>query len=205
MFPIEAVPPVRPHRRRARPCRHRDAGTRIPDQAGALAGRLIRRAGPTDILARIMGQYLSEHLGQQFVDREPARRRQQYRHRSRGECAARRLHAAPGQPGQRASTPRSTSKLQFNFIRDIAPVASITRVTNVMEVNPNVPGQDGPGIHRLCQGQSGQDQHGLVRQRHLGASIGRTVQGDDRHQHDPRALSRRGAGAHRYARPAGAA
>ena len=46
--------------------------------------------GTTDILARIIGQYLSEHLGQQFADRPPARRRQQHRHRGGGELAARR-------------------------------------------------------------------------------------------------------------------
>ena len=35
-------------------------------------------------------------------------------------------------------------KLNFNFIRDIAPVASIVRVPNVMEVNPSVPAKTVP-------------------------------------------------------------
>ena len=42
-------------------------------------------------------------------------------------------------------------------------------------------GEDGAGVHRLRQGQCGQAQLRLVGQRHLGASCGRTVQGDDGH------------------------
>ena len=45
-----------------------------------------------DIVARVIGQALSERLGQQFVI-EMVRRRQQYRHRNRRSGAARRLHA----------------------------------------------------------------------------------------------------------------
>ena len=55
------------------------------------------------------------------------------------------------------STRRFTASSTSNFMRDIAPVASIIRVAAVMMVNPRS-GQDGPGVHRLCQGQSGQDQ-----------------------------------------------
>ena len=56
-------------------------------------------------------------------------------------------------------------KLNFNFIRDIAPVAGIIRVPNVMVVQSIGSGQDGSRVHRLRQGQSGQDQHGVGRQR----------------------------------------
>jgi hypothetical protein len=45
-------------------------------------------------------------------------------------------------------------KLNFNFIRDIAPVASVMRYPYVMVVNPSLSGQVGSGVHRLCQGQS---------------------------------------------------
>jgi hypothetical protein len=47
-----------------------------------------------DILARLIGQWLSERLGQPFVI-ENRGRRQQYRHRSRRARARRRLHAPP--------------------------------------------------------------------------------------------------------------
>ena len=56
-------------------------------------------------------------------------------------------------------------KLNFNFIRDIAPVASIDPRAVRDGGQSIVAGQDGSRVHRLCQGQSGQDQHGVGRQR----------------------------------------
>jgi hypothetical protein len=50
----------------------------------------------TDILARLIGQWLSERLGQQ-----PAGRRRQYRRRDRREGVRRRLHASHGAAGER--------------------------------------------------------------------------------------------------------
>ena len=58
------------------------------------------------------------------------------------------------------STRRSYEKLSFNFLRDIAPVAGIISIPYVMAVNPSVPSEDGSRVHRLCQGQPGQDQPG---------------------------------------------
>ena len=55
-------------------------------------------------------------------------------------------------------------------------------------------GEDRRGVHRLRQGQSRHDQHGLARRRHLAAHVGRTVQDDDRHRDAAHALSRRGPG-----------
>jgi membrane-associated phospholipid phosphatase len=52
----------------------------------------------TDILARLIGQWLSERLGQQFVIEG---RRRQYRRRDRREGARRRLHASHGAAGER--------------------------------------------------------------------------------------------------------
>ena len=98
--------------------------------------------------------------------REPAGRWQQYRHRGGRESAAGRLHASPGRPTN-AINATLYDNLNFNFIRDIAPVAGIARASYVMVVNPSVPGQDRSRVHRLRQGQSGQDQHGVGRK--LGA------------------------------------
>ena len=58
-------------------------------------------------------------------------------------------------------------KLNFNFIRDIAPVAGLVRFPYVMVVNPSVPAKTRSRIHRLCQGQPRQNQHGVGRQRQL--------------------------------------
>jgi hypothetical protein len=56
-------------------------------------------------------------------------------------------------------------KLNFNFLRDIAPVAGILRSPYVMEINLAVPASTVPEFYSLCQGQSGQDQHGINRHR----------------------------------------
>jgi tripartite-type tricarboxylate transporter receptor subunit TctC len=95
-------------------------------------------AGTTDILARLIGQWLSDHLGQQVViDNKPGAG-----NNIGTEIAA---HAPPDgytliliNPANFINT-TLYQNLSFNFIRDIAPVAGIAQVANVMEVNPDVP------------------------------------------------------------------
>src|SRR5262249_16469626 len=53
-------------------------------------------------------------------------------------------------------------------------------------------GQVGSRVHRLCQDQSGQGQHGLGRYRNSRPCVRRVVQDDGRGEYGPRALSRRG-------------
>ena len=95
-------------------------------------------AGTTDILARVVGQALSEELGQQFViENRPGAGN------NLGTEAV--IHAPPDGYTILLVNPANGinatlyKKLNFNFVRDIAPVAGITRVPNVMEVNPNFP------------------------------------------------------------------
>jgi tripartite-type tricarboxylate transporter receptor subunit TctC len=99
--------------------------------------------GPNDIAARLTGRLLSEQLGQPFVieDRPGA-----------GSNLATELvvRAAPdGYTLLEASASNSFNaalydNLNFDFIRDIAPVASIARTTNVLEVNPSFPAKTVP-------------------------------------------------------------
>ena len=76
--------------------------------------------------------------------REPAGRRQQYR-APRRSCA-RPPTAIRSSWSARANAINATlyDKLNFNFIRDIAPVAGIIREPNVMVVNPSVPAKTVP-------------------------------------------------------------
>ena len=92
--------------------------------------------GAPDLLARLMGEWLSERLGQPFViDNRPGRGT---------NIAAEAVVRAPPdgytllQVGA-ANAVNATlyDKLNFNFIRDIAPVAAIIRVPLVMVVNPS--------------------------------------------------------------------
>ena len=94
--------------------------------------------GATDIVARLIGQYLSLHLNQQFiVENKPGA----------GNNLATELAVNSPADGYTlllvnpANAINATlyKNLSFNFIRDMAPVAGVMRVPNVMEINPNVP------------------------------------------------------------------
>jgi len=94
--------------------------------------------GPQDIVMRLIAQWLSERLGQSFiVENRPG---------AGGNIGAEAVaHASPdGYTLLSVSSPNAINatlydNLNFDFIRDIAPVASIIRVPLVMEVNPSVP------------------------------------------------------------------
>jgi len=99
--------------------------------------------GPTDTLARPIAQWLSERLGQPFViDNRPGAGG------TIGTEAA--VRAAPDGHTLLLIAPSSAinvtlyDKLNFNFVRDIAPVATITRQPDVMMVNPSVPAKTVP-------------------------------------------------------------
>jgi tripartite-type tricarboxylate transporter receptor subunit TctC len=94
--------------------------------------------GVSDIVARLMGQWLSERLGQPFViENRPG---------AASNIATEAVVRAPGDGytlllvnSANAISATLYDNLNFNFIRDIAPVAGIVRVPNVMVVNPSVP------------------------------------------------------------------
>jgi tripartite-type tricarboxylate transporter receptor subunit TctC len=100
-------------------------------------------AGPSDIAARVIGQWLSERLGQQFVvENRPG---------VGSNIATEAVVRAPadgytlllvGAPAAINAT--LYNNLNFNVIRDIAPVAGMVRVPEVMVVNPSVPAKTVP-------------------------------------------------------------
>ena len=99
--------------------------------------------GAADIIARLIGQWLSERLGQPFViENRPG---------AGSNIATEAVVRAPpdGYTLLLVGTANAINatlydKLNFNFIRDIAPVAGIIRVPNVMVVNPSVPAKTVP-------------------------------------------------------------
>ena len=120
-----------------------------------------------DIIARLMGQWLSERLGQPFiVDNRPGAG-SNIGTEVVVQRAGRWLHASPESTPPNVINATLYEKLNFNFIRDIAPVASIVRAPLVMDGQSIGSGQHGCRVHCLCQGQSRQDQHGLGRHRQL--------------------------------------
>jgi tripartite-type tricarboxylate transporter receptor subunit TctC len=94
--------------------------------------------GPNDIVARIIGQWLSERLGQPFViESRPG---------GGSNVGTEAVVRAPADghtlllaSASNAINATLYERLNFNFIRDIAPVAAIIRVPNVMVVHPSVP------------------------------------------------------------------
>jgi tripartite-type tricarboxylate transporter receptor subunit TctC len=110
--------------------------------------------GGNDIIARLMGQWLSERLGQQFVILN--------RPGGGGNIGTEAVvRATPdGYSLLFVSTPNATNatlydRLGFNFIRDIAPVACISREPNVMVINPSVPVKSVPEFIEYAKANPG--------------------------------------------------
>ena len=99
--------------------------------------------GVGDILARLMGQWLSERLGQPFiVENWPG---------AAGNIAAEVVVRAPPDGYtllfvgvNHAINATLYERLNYDFIRDIAPVAAVMRVPNVMVVQPSFPAKTIP-------------------------------------------------------------
>jgi tripartite-type tricarboxylate transporter receptor subunit TctC len=99
--------------------------------------------GPSDIITRLIGQGLSDRLGQQFVvENRPG---------GGGSIGAEAVARAPGDGYTllQVDTPDAINaalyaELNFNFIRDIAPVAGISRSPDIMVVQPSFPARTVP-------------------------------------------------------------
>ena len=124
--------------------------------------------GGTDIAARLIGQWLSERLGQQFV----VENRPGAGSNIATEAVVR--ASADGYTLLLVSAAHAINatlydKLNYNFLRDFAPVAGIIRVPNVMEVNPSLPPKSvfefiayakaNPGKVNYASGGNGTAQH----------------------------------------------
>ena len=94
--------------------------------------------GPNDIIARIVGHYLSDHLGQQVVIENRAGAAGNVGMQSALSSAPDGYTIAFVGPNY-AINPALYEKLPFDFIRDSVPVAGIMRLANVMEVSPTLP------------------------------------------------------------------
>jgi tripartite-type tricarboxylate transporter receptor subunit TctC len=124
--------------------------------------------GSSDITARLVGQWLSERLGKPFViDNRPG---------GGSNLGTEVVARAPADgytlllvTASNATNATLYDNLNFNFARDITPVASIVRVPLVMEVNPAVPAKTipefiayakaNPGKLNMASGGNGTSDH----------------------------------------------
>jgi tripartite-type tricarboxylate transporter receptor subunit TctC len=110
--------------------------------------------GTTDILARLIGQWLSERFGQQFViENRPG---------AGSNIATEAVVRSPADGYTLLLTSAFNlinetlyEKLNFSFIRDIAPVAGIIRSALVMDVNPSVPVKTVPEFIEYARANQG--------------------------------------------------
>jgi tripartite-type tricarboxylate transporter receptor subunit TctC len=111
--------------------------------------------GPSDVLARIIGQHLSDSLAQPFIiESRPG---------ASGNIAAEAVIRSPADghtllfivPGN-ATSDALFDKLSFNFIRDTVPVAAISHGPLLMAVNPALPVQTVPEFIAYAKSRPGQ-------------------------------------------------
>ena len=133
--------------------------------------------------------------------REPRRRQRQYRDRDGRQGARGWLHAAADRDPA-CDQRRALQQSQFR-LHPRHRAGDLRREAGLCRRGESVgPRHDDPRVHRLCQGQPGQDQLRIGRPRHAAKHCLRTLQDDGRRGSGPRPLSRRRACDHRSARPA---
>ncbi len=137
--------------------------------------------GGVDIIARLMGQWLSERLGQPFlIENRPG---------AGSNIATEVVVRAPADGytlllvhASNAINATLYDKLNFNFIRDIAPVAGIIVVPNVMVLNPSVPAKTVPEFIAYAKANPGKiniASGGIGGPSHVSAELFKMMTGTD--------------------------
>ena len=136
-----------------------------PARAQSFPARPVRivvgfaAGGAPDILARLIGQWLSQRLGQPFVVEN--------RTGAGGNIATEAVVQAPADGYTLLLTSVGNAvnatlynKLNYNFLRDIAPVAGISREPLAMEVNPSFPASTVPEFIAYAKANPGKINYG---------------------------------------------
>jgi tripartite-type tricarboxylate transporter receptor subunit TctC len=116
-------------------------------------------AGTTDIAARLIGQWLSEHLGQPFViENRPG---------ANGNIGTEAVVRAPPDgytllmvDASPAINATLYDKLNFNFARDTVPIATVVRAPLILAVNPSVPAKTIPEFIAYAKANPGKINYG---------------------------------------------
>jgi tripartite-type tricarboxylate transporter receptor subunit TctC len=138
-------------------------------QAQAWPSRPVRivvgfpAGGATDIMARLMGEWLTQRLGQQFIiENKPG---------ASGNIGTEMVARAPadGYTLLQVVTPNAIntalySNLSFDFVKDIAPVIYLARLAYVVVVNPSVPATTLPEFIAYAKANPGKINYGSAGQ-----------------------------------------
>ena len=138
-------------------------------------------ASSTDIHARLIGQWLQDHLGQAFVvDDRPG---------VGGNIGTEDVvRAAPDGytlltvNSQNAISPALYPNLSFNFIRDIAPISQVSLAPLIMEVHPSVPAKTVPEFIAYAKANPGKismASAGIGGPQHLAGALFKSMSGLD--------------------------
>ena len=137
--------------------------------------------GATDIQARLMGQWLSDRLGQQFIVENRAG--------ASGNIGTEAVAKAPadGYTLLQVVTPHAINaalytNLSFDFIRDIAPVICAARLAYVVVVNPSVPATTLPEFIAYAKANPGKINYGSAGQgtpQNIGCELFKMMTGVD--------------------------
>jgi tripartite-type tricarboxylate transporter receptor subunit TctC len=108
----------------------------------------------TDIVARLMGQWLSERLGKPFIIENRAGANSNIATEVVTRAAAN-GYALLMATNANAINTTLYDKLNFNFINDIAPIAGIVQTPLVIVVNPSVPAMTVPEFIAYARANEG--------------------------------------------------
>jgi tripartite-type tricarboxylate transporter receptor subunit TctC len=137
--------------------------------------------GNFDIIARLLGQWLSEHMGQPvIIENRPG---------AASNLATEAAIRAPADGytlllGGAVNTVNATlyEKLNFNFISDVAPVAGVTRFPNVITVGASFPAKTVPEFVAYAKANPGKINHGssgIGTTQHLAGELFKIMTGTD--------------------------
>ena len=170
-----------------------------PARAETFPSRVIKMVvpypagGPTDAIARIVGEEMGKSLGQNVIVENLAGASGAVGTRAVARAEPDGYTIVFGNNQTHGNNMFLLKEPGYDAIKDFAPLAGVGAFEHVFVVRNELAGEVDPGAHRAREEGSGQAQLRLDGRRLRLASGNRAVHDADRHQDDPRALPRRGA------------
>ena len=147
-----------------------------------------------DITARVLGNRMSQTLGQQVVVESEARRGLAISRPNSSHARRRTATRCFSAPPPTSPTRRVNPNLPFDFAKDFAPIALVSTAAVILVVHPSVGVNSVQELIALAKSKPGELIYASTGRRHRAASVRRAVQQARRRQARARALSGQPAG-----------